>query len=307
MKVFKIVPRGYCKGVVNAIKIAKESKQKYPNDPIYILGMIVHNQYIVDALDKLGIKTIDQKGLTRLELLDLIDHGIVIITAHGAGENVFEKAKQKGLKVIDATCKDVIKTHDLIRKAIAQGEEVLYIGKKGHPEAEGALAIDHQHIHLIQTIQDIQPFINKNQKYMVTNQTTMSMWDVQSLCHYAQQYLKNVRILEETCHATSIRQQAMSSLPKEISVIYVVGDPHSNNTTRLANIAKEHSNARVYLIETIEDICINDLKENDYIGITAGASTPTYLTNQIIDYLEQLDLNNQSTYIKPKVDLTKII
>lgn len=307
MKVYKIVPRGYCKGVVSAIKIAKECRETYKDEPIYILGMIVHNQYIVNALDKLGVKTIDQKGKTRLELLDLIDNGVVIITAHGAGEDVFQKARDKGLTVVDATCKDVIKTHDLIREAINQNEEVLYIGKKGHPESEGALAINKDKIHLIESTKDIENYINSTTHYMVTNQTTMSMWDVQKLCQFATENLKNVRILEETCHATSIRQQAMANIPEEVGVIYVVGDPHSNNTTRLASIALEHSNAKVHLIETVKDINLDDLSSASYVGVTAGASTPTYLTNQVIEFLEQLDLNNPETFSKPVIDLTKII
>ena len=118
MKVYQIVPRGYCKGVVRAIEIAK----KYAfQDDVYILGMIVHNQYIVDALENLGIKTIDKKGASREELLDFIDKGTVIITAHGAGNNVFKKAKAKNLNVVDATCLDVIKTHDLIKDYLNKG------------------------------------------------------------------------------------------------------------------------------------------------------------------------------------------
>lgn len=139
MEVKAIVPRGYCKGVVNAINIAKKASQK---PPVYILGMIVHNQYIVNALEELGVKTIDHKGKTRLELLDDIDDGTVIITAHGASEQVFLKAQKKGLNVIDASCQDVIKTHDLIKDKLKLGYEILYIGKVGHPEAEGAISIN---------------------------------------------------------------------------------------------------------------------------------------------------------------------
>ena len=116
MQVKAITPRGYCKGVVRAIEIAKNAQNE--QQPIYILGMIVHNQYIVDALKERGIQTIDIPGQTRLELLDQIQHGTVIVTAHGASEQVFEKAKNKGLNVIDASCLDVIKTHDLIKEKL---------------------------------------------------------------------------------------------------------------------------------------------------------------------------------------------
>ncbi|MCD7807771.1 MAG: 4-hydroxy-3-methylbut-2-enyl diphosphate reductase, partial [Erysipelotrichaceae bacterium] len=137
MEIKAIVPRGYCKGVIRAIDIAK--KASVLDDDVYILGMIVHNQYIVKALADLGVHTIDAKGKTRLELLDEIDHGHVIITAHGASDAVFQKAYDKGLKVIDASCQDVIKTHELIKDKLNEGYEILYIGKNGHPEAEGAI------------------------------------------------------------------------------------------------------------------------------------------------------------------------
>ncbi|WP_041139161.1 4-hydroxy-3-methylbut-2-enyl diphosphate reductase [Beduini massiliensis] len=307
MKVFKVVPRGYCQGVVNAIKIAKSTRQQYPDEPIYILGMIVHNQFIVDALNKLGIRTIDSKGKSRLELLDDIDSGVVIITAHGAGQNVFEKARQKGLIVVDSTCKDVIKTHELISHSLNMGQDILYIGKHGHPEAEGALAIHPQRIHLIQNQEDIDHLKNKEKHYVLTNQTTMSMWDVQALAHYATTQLPHVDIMKETCNATTIRQQAMAALPEEVDFLYVVGDPHSNNTTRLANIAKEKKDIPVRLIESVEDIHLDDLKGRAYIAVTAGASTPTYLTNMVIHYLEQLDIENPETYKLPVIDTEKIL
>lgn len=307
MKVYKIVPRGYCKGVVNAIKIAKQCKEDYPDQPISILGMIVHNQYIVEALERLNIKTIDQKGKNRMELLDLVNEGVIIITAHGTGQDVIKKAKDKGLIVVDATCKDVIKTHDLIKESLLQNEEVLYIGKKGHPESEGAISINTDLVHLIESKQDIDQFIHSSKHFMLTNQTTMSLWDVKEISDYAKEKLQHVRVLEEICHATTIRQQAMTKIPKDTDIIYVVGDPHSNNTTRLAAIGKDHTNAKVFSIQTVHDINLEDLQPNSNIAITAGASTPTYLTNQVIEYLERLDFDHPKTFEKPLIDLNKII
>ena len=191
MKVIGIVPRGYCKGVVRAINIAKKNTPK--DKPVYILGMIVHNQYIVQALQDKGIQTIDQKGKTRLELLDQIDDGCVIITAHGASDQVFIKAKEKGLDVIDASCLDVIKTHDLIKNKLNEGYDILYIGKDGHPESEGAISIDPKHIHLITKKDDFFQ-LDQSKKYVLTNQTTMSLYDVYDLCEYAKKHLKHVEI-----------------------------------------------------------------------------------------------------------------
>ncbi|WP_288146843.1 4-hydroxy-3-methylbut-2-enyl diphosphate reductase [Thomasclavelia cocleata] len=303
MKVYQVIPRGYCKGVIQAIEIAK--KQAYQDDT-YILGMIVHNQYIVDALENLGIKTIDKKGASREELLDLVDQGTVIITAHGASEQVINKARKKNLNVIDATCQDVIKTHDLIKRYLDKKIEILYIGKSGHPESEGALSIDSKHIHLIETKKDIDN-LDPNLVYVITNQTTMSLYDVYDLCEYAKTVLKNITIAKETCQATTIRQEAIAKINDDVDVVFIVGDPHSNNTQKLANISSNKANKTTYMIESVNDITLEMLKDKKVAAVSSGASTPTYLTNQVINYLKQFNYHDTSTYIKPNIDLNKIL
>lgn len=303
MKVYPISPRGYCKGVVRAIQIAKQQADK---KDVYILGMIVHNQYIVEALKNLGIKTLDKKGASRLELLDQVEHGTIIITAHGVDEKVIKKAKEKNLEVIDATCLDVIKTHDLIKEYLAKNYEVLYIGKNGHPESEGSLGIDPDHIHLIEDSLDIDK-LNPNKNYVITNQTTMSLYDVYQICNYAKEKLPNLTIAKETCQATTIRQEAIATIPQEVDIVFIVGDPHSNNTKKLANIAKEKSLKETYMIESVQDIDIELLKNKKIAAVSSGASTPTYLTNQVIEYLQQFDYQNSNTYLKPELDMSKII
>lgn len=302
MKVYPIVPRGYCKGVVRAIQMAKECVKTYPNQPIYILGMIVHNQYIVDALSQLGIKTIDHKGKTRLELLDEINEGIVLITAHGAGENVFQKAKDKGLIVIDATCVDVIKTHDLIKEKIKEGKDVFYVGKSGHPESEGTLAIDKEHIHLIEKKEDLNQY-DPTKAYVLTNQTTMSIFDIEDICEYAKEHFEKIEIAKETCTATKIRQEAIGNIPDDVDLVIIVGDPHSNNTTRLASIAKEKAHKEVWMVESVQDLDPEQLKTKQHVAVSSGASTPTYLTNQIITYLKQFPENESL----PEIDYSHIL
>lgn len=302
MQVKAITPRGYCKGVVRAIEIAKNAQNE--QQPIYILGMIVHNQYIVDALKERGIKTIDIPGQTRLELLDQIQHGTVIVTAHGASEQVFEKAKNKGLNVIDASCLDVIKTHDLIKEKLNEGYDILYIGKKGHPEAEGAISIDEKRVHLITSKNDIQ-MMDPNKHYVMTNQTTMSLYDVYDLCEYAKTILPHVTIEKETCTATKIRQEAIKNMEEDIDIVFIVGDPHSNNTQKLASIASEKK--EVHMIESLDDLNINWLKGKKKAAVSSGASTPTYLTNQVIEFLHQFNENDPQTFFKQPIDLTKIL
>ena len=297
-----ITPRGYCKGVVRAIEIAKNAQNE--QQPIYILGMIVHNQYIVDALKERGIQTIDIPGQTRLELLDQIQHGTVIVTAHGASEQVFEKAKNKGLNIIDASCLDVIKTHDLIKEKLNERYDILYIGKKGHPEAEGAISIDEKRVHLITSKNDIQ-MMDPNKHYVMTNQTTMSLYDVYDLCEYAKTILPHVTIEKETCTATKIRQEAIKNMEEDIDIVFIVGDPHSNNTQKLASIASEKK--EVHMIESLDDLNINWLKGKKKAAVSSGASTPTYLTNQVIEFLHQFNENDPQTFFKQPIDLTKIL
>lgn len=304
MKVTGITPRGYCKGVVRAINIAKKATADH--HPLYILGMIVHNEYIVNALRELGAITIEDSAKTRLELLDEVDQGTVVITAHGAGDEVVNKAKRKGLNVIDASCLDVIKTHDLIKKHLTEGYEVLYIGKPGHPESEGALMIDQRRIHLITAKANIDA-LDPAKKYILTNQTTMSLFDVYDLCEYAKKKLPDVTIEQEVCNATKIRQEAIANMDEDIDIVFIVGDPHSNNTRKLAAISEEKAGKETHMIGSIEDLDIRLLKGKRHAAVSSGASTPTSLTNQIIAFLRSFDVDDPHTYQKPAIDYAKIL
>ncbi|MBX6396446.1 MAG: 4-hydroxy-3-methylbut-2-enyl diphosphate reductase, partial [Alicyclobacillaceae bacterium] len=140
MEVVKISPRGYCYGVVDAMVLAKRAADdKNLPRPIYILGMIVHNRHVVEAFEREGVITLD--GEDRLSLLERVDRGTVIFTAHGVSPEVRRRALEKGLTVVDATCPDVMRTHDLIRDRVEKGYHVVYIGRRGHPEPEGAIGV----------------------------------------------------------------------------------------------------------------------------------------------------------------------
>lgn len=305
MKVTGITPRGYCKGVVRAINIVRKAANSSQR-PLYILGMIVHNEYIVNALKELGAVTVEDTSKTRMELLDSINQGTVIITAHGAGEQVMTKAKEKGLNIIDASCLDVIKTHDLIKQRLLEGYEILYIGKKNHPESEGAMMIDSDHMHLITEKKDLLS-LNPNIKYLITSQTTMSLFDVYELCEYAKKILPNLIVEQEICNATRIRQEAISKMDPDIDIVFIVGDPHSNNTAKLASIAKNKAGKETYMIESIEDLKIEWLEHKHHAAVSSGASTPTSLTNQVIDFLKQFEWNDLQTHNKPNVDYSNIL
>ena len=135
----------------------------------------------------------------------------------------------------------------------------------------------------------------------------MSLYDVYDLCEYAKEVLPNVEIAKETCTATKIRQEAIKELEDDIDIVFIVGDPHSNNTKKLASIANSKANKEVYMIESINDLDVNLLKGKKKAAVSSGASTPTYLTNQIIEFLKQFDESNPESHIKPLIEKEKIL
>jgi 4-hydroxy-3-methylbut-2-en-1-yl diphosphate reductase len=307
MEVIKITPRGYCYGVVDAMVIARNAAldPTLPR-PIYILGMIVHNKHVTDAFSEEGIITLD--GPNRLEILEKIDKGTVIFTAHGVSPEVRKRAREKGLTIIDATCPDVTKTHELIREKVADGYEVIYIGKKGHPEPEGAVGVAPEKVYLVETIEEVEQLAIQSDKIIVTNQTTMSQWDVAHIMEKVKKKYPHVEIHKEICLATQVRQEAVAEQAKEADVTIVVGDPKSNNSNRLAQVSEEIAGTKAYRVADVTEIEIDWIKDAKKVAVTAGASTPTPITKEVIDFLEQFDPNNRETWKRErKVPLNKIL
>lgn len=302
MNVIKVTPRGYCKGVTRAITLAKNTAQKYPDTPIYVLGMLVHNSYVMQALQQLNITAVDDKNKTRMELLDTIKEGVVIFTAHGISPDVIQKAKEKGLICVDASCPDVVKTQEIVKEQLTCGSSVLYIGKKAHPEAEAVCSLSDR-VHLITGIEDIENLPELTNVF-VTNQTTMSIFDIEELFALIKKRFPNAQFSEEICNATRIRQEAVAETAKaHPDVLYVVGDKYSNNSNRLAQIAREQGIAQVYLIDDVQDIEDDQLKDAQTVAVTSGASTPTYLTAQVISYLESYTPGA----VKPVIEIDHIL
>ncbi|RYL91593.1 4-hydroxy-3-methylbut-2-enyl diphosphate reductase [Sporolactobacillus sp. THM7-4] len=316
MEVTKISPRGYCYGVVDALVIArKAAMNKDLPRPIYILGMIVHNHHVTEAFQKEGVITLDIKGKKRIDLLKEIDRGTVIFTAHGVSPEVRRIAEQKGLTTIDATCPDVTKTHDLIEAKKKEGYHVIYIGKKGHPEPEGAIGVAPDFVHLVETIEDVDHLDLKADKLVITNQTTMSQWDVREIMNHIKEKYPQAETYNEICQATQTRQEAVASQAKNADLLIVVGDPRSNNSNRLAQVSKEIAHTPAHRIADLSELRLDWLKGVNKVAVTAGASTPTQLTKEVILFLDQYDPENPDTWstestaaknrnILPKVKIT---
>jgi 4-hydroxy-3-methylbut-2-en-1-yl diphosphate reductase len=307
MKVIKIAPRGYCYGVVDAMVLARQAA-KNPDlpRPIYILGMIVHNAHVTEAFEEDGIITLD--GSSRVELLKEIDKGTVIFTAHGVSPEVRKIAREKGLTVVDATCPDVTKTHDLIRDKEKEGYNVVYIGKKGHPEPEGAIGIAPHIVHLIQKPEEVDDLTITSEKIIVTNQTTMSQWDVAHIIDKVKEKYPHAEVHNEICMATQVRQEAVATQATEADLTIVVGDPRSNNSNRLAQVSSDIAGRPAYRISDISELQLEWLEGVETVAVTAGASTPTPITKEVIAFLEKYDAKDESTWkLERKVALNKIL
>jgi len=307
MKVTKLTPRGYCHGVVDAMLLAQNAAlDKSLPRPIYILGMLVHNQHVTEAFKEQGI--ISLEGENRLELLDKVDTGTVIFTAHGVSFEVRKKAREKGLVVIDATCSDVTRTHVLIDDKVKEGYDVLYIGKKGHPEPEGAVGVSPEHVHLIANEEDINNLVLNVDKLIVTNQTTMSKWDVEDLVRRIKEKFPQAEVYNELCDATQTRQEAVALQAKGNDLLIVVGDPKSNNSNRLAQVSEEIAKVPAIRIADLSELDTEWLKGKSSIAVTSGASTPTNITKEVIEFIEQFDENNPDTWaINSNIELSKIL
>jgi len=266
--------------------------------PIYILGMIVHNKHVTDAFERDHIITLD--GENRLELLDQVDRGTVIFTAHGVSPEVRRKAREKGLTVVDATCPDVTRTHDLIREKTSEGYKIIYIGKKGHPEPEGAIGIAPEHVTLIEHEDEIDALDIQTDRIVITNQTTMSQWDIRNIMSMLINKYPTAEIHNEICLATQVRQEAVAEQAKEADLVIVVGDPRSNNSNRLAQVAEEIAGVKAYRIADVTEIDRAWLEGKRKVAVTSGASTPTPITKEVIDYLERYDENIPSTWVQER-------
>jgi 4-hydroxy-3-methylbut-2-en-1-yl diphosphate reductase len=289
MEVIKISPRGYCYGVVDALKVVRQAaKDSTLPRPIYIIGQIIHNRHAIEELGGMGIVTLD--GPDRLTILEQVKEGTVIFTAHGVSPMVKLSAKERGLHCIDATCPDVTVTHDLVRDLVAKGYYILYIGKKGHPEPEGVIGEVPGHASLIETEADVDALTltaEQEQKLAVSTQTTLSWWDTQRVIQYIKTRYPHTEVFVDICRATQTRQEAVAEQAKGADLTIVVGDPRSNNTNRLVQVSQELAGVPAVRIEDLSQLKEEWLQGKKCVAVTAGASTPSQLTRAVIRFLEE--------------------
>ncbi len=274
-------PRGFCAGVDRAIMIVEKALEKF-GAPIYVRHEVVHNKYVIDDLKK--------KGAIFVEEIEEIPEGShVIYSAHGVSKKIREKSKKFNLIPIDATCPLVTKVHNEVNKMYDENYHIIMIGHQGHPEVEGTMGQIEKNspkasIHLIETVKDIDQLnINKDEKISYVSQTTLSVDDTKQIIDYLKIKFPHIKGPNgsDICYATQNRQDAIKLMIQDHDLIIIVGSKNSSNSNRLVEIAKQN-NVESFLIDNPDEIDFELLKDKKNIGISAGASAPEILIDQII-------------------------
>ena len=275
-------PRGFCAGVDRAIDIVERALELH-GAPIYVRHEIVHNRYVVQDLKQKGAIFID-------ELHEAPAGSIVVFSAHGVAKAVRAEAAEMGLKVFDATCPLVTKVHIEVAKMRAAGREIIMIGHPGHPEVEGTLGQADGGMYLVETAADVAALnVRDPDNLAFVTQTTLSVDDAAAVANALR--VRFPTIIEpkksDICYATQNRQDAVKIMAPECDLVLVVGSPNSSNSNRLREVA-ERKGAAAYLIDGPEMIDPAWLNETRRVGVTAGASAPEVLVNQVIVRLKEL-------------------
>lgn len=275
-------PRGFCAGVDRAIDIVERALELH-GAPIYVRHEIVHNRFVVEDLRAKGAVFID-------ELDQAPAGGIVVFSAHGVSKAVRSEAESRGLQVFDATCPLVTKVHIEVERMRAAGREIIMIGHKGHPEVEGTLGQVNDGMHLVETVEDVQALQVSNPEMLAfVTQTTLSVDDASIVADALRAKYPTITEPKKSdiCYATQNRQDAVKVMAPESDLVLVVGSANSSNSNRLREVA-ERKGIPAYLIDGPESIEPAWLVDRKRIGITAGASAPELLVQQVINRLKAL-------------------
>ena len=292
-------PRGFCAGVDRAIDIVEQALKKH-GAPIYIRHEVVHNRYVVEDLKS--------KGAIFVERLREVPEGsIVIFSAHGVAKTVWKKADNLNLTVYDATCPLVTKVHKEVIRKQNQNTQVVLIGHTGHPEVEGTLgqSIDGKEVLLVEDEKDIAKIdLKDGQKISYTTQTTLSVDDTHQIVTELKKHFPDIDSpkKDDICYATQNRQDAVKQIINQAEVLIVLGSKNSSNSNRLKEIA-EKNHVDAYLIDHYSELKDEWLENKETIGVTAGASAPEILVQEVIEYLKSLGISKVTEVTGAKEDV----
>ena len=285
-------PRGFCAGVDRAIDIVNRALDIY-GAPIYVRHEVVHNKFVVESLRERGAEFVDE--LSDIPAKDSKGRSsIVIFSAHGVSQEVREEASRKGFKVFDATCPLVTKVHLEVIKFSQAGRECVLIGHEFHPEVEGTMGQYDESsggkIYLVESVEDVQKLqVKQPDRLSYVTQTTLSMDDTSRIIDALREKFPAIRgpRKKDICYATQNRQDAVKQLALECDLLLVVGSPNSSNSNRLKELA-ERLGCDSYLIDSVEDIKPDWFQGKSRFGITAGASAPEVLVQQVVDKMQEM-------------------
>ena len=280
MKVLLANPRGFCAGVDRAIEMVERALELH-GAPIYVRHEVVHNKFVVNELKS--------KGAIFVEEIDEVPRGkVVIFSAHGVSQAVRKQAQDIGAIIYDATCPLVTKVHKEVTRKQKQNHNVILIGHEGHPEVEGTLgqSSGDQTVQLVETLSDVENLEISTDDVSYTTQTTLSVDDTQKIVQALKEKIPNIQApkKDDICYATQNRQDAVKALMESCDVLLVLGSNNSSNSNRLKEIAKK-MNKPAYLIDGIDDIDVGWIEGVETVGVTAGASAPEILVQEVVDCL----------------------
>ncbi len=282
MEILLANPRGFCAGVERAIAIVERALEKF-GAPIYVRHEVVHNRFVCDDLRAKGAIFIE-------ELSEVPAGSTVVFSAHGVSRAVREEADLRGLKVFDATCPLVTKVHVEVGKMRSQVREVVMIGHRGHPEVEGTMGQSDDGMYLVETVEDVRNLkVRTPENLSFVTQTTLSVDDATDVIIALREYFPEIQgpKKDDICYATQNRQDAVKALAEECDLVIVVGSPNSSNSRRLKEVALSRG-VEAYLIDEAGEIVPDWLHGKHRIGVTAGASAPEVIVQQVVGRINSL-------------------
>ena len=286
MQVTLAQPRGFCAGVDRAIEIVERALELY-GKPVYVLHEIVHNRYVVKDLASRGVVFVD-------ELDEIPEGSVTIYSAHGVSESVVAKGFDRRLRVIDATCPLVTKVHLQAKRYHNEGREVILVGHPGHPEVEGTRGQIDGEVHVLSTVEEVERLEVKDPEHLsYVTQTTLSVDDTREVIEALKRRFPTIAgpDLRDICYATQNRQNAVKELSERIDLLLVVGSQNSSNSNRLRELG-ERSGVPSHLVDAPEQIDPTWFEKSQRIGVTAGASAPESLLQQVLARLRELGVDS---------------
>ncbi|HEY8156186.1 MAG TPA: 4-hydroxy-3-methylbut-2-enyl diphosphate reductase [Myxococcota bacterium] len=296
MRVLLANPRGFCAGVDRAIEIVDLALERY-GPPVYVRHEIVHNRHVVEALRAKGAVFVDDPS-------QVPSGALLIFSAHGVSPAVRTAAQERGLRVIDATCPLVTKVHVEAARMAREGMDIVLVGHKGHVEVEGTMGHAPQRMHLVQSVGDVAALeVRDPERLGCVTQTTLSVDDTREILEALRLRFPAIRLprKDDICYATQNRQNAVKELTERAEVVIVVGAPESSNSSRLVELAGKRG-ARAYLVQTAAEIDPAWIEGARCVGVTAGASAPEVLVEEVVARLERLAGGRAEVSALPPVD-----